>query len=256
VAQGAEVLVIGAGGLAGFLDSIAGGGGLINLPALALVLGPGPLALGTNKIPGTLGAFIALLVYAQNQKMDWPRTIAFSVWASVAAIVGSQLAPLVPASSFRWLLGITCPFILWMTWKKELWAAAHDRSPLDMEKGSWTTLIEWRIVCAAILSGLYDGIWGPGGGTLMLLALLLVVRLPLLPALAASKFANTCSGLFSVIGFSFGGQLNWRIGAWSSLGLCAGAFVGAQCATRISVKLIRPLLIVVSGLLLTKLAFL
>src|SRR4051812_17697004 len=113
------LLLIAAGLLAGFIDSIAGGGGLITLPALTLAVGAGPHAIGSNKIVGTTGALIALLVYLRAGHFDWRKSLVFAAWVGAGAYLGSRTAPFVPVTVFPWLLVATCPLILWIVWRKD-----------------------------------------------------------------------------------------------------------------------------------------
>src|SRR4051812_41236315 len=89
-----------AGLIAGFIDAIAGGGGLITLPAISLVVGAGVTAVGTNKIAGAAAALIALLVYARHGHVDWKNSLVFAAMAGLGALVGSRLAPLIPQAAF------------------------------------------------------------------------------------------------------------------------------------------------------------
>jgi uncharacterized membrane protein YfcA len=243
-------LLVPAGLLAGFIDSIAGGGGLITLPALTLAVGAGPHAIGTNKIVGATGALVALLVYLRAGHMDWARSLAFALWIGVGSFLGSRTAPLMPLAVFPWLLALTCPLILWIVWRKDIWvsreAAGHPAVAAGMPP------FEWPIALAGVGCGFYDGIWGPGGGTFMFLALLFVARLPLLTALAAAKFANTTSALAALGGYAWGGYVHWREGAFTAAGMAVGAFLGARFASRRTSRVIRPVLATVAGLLLLR----
>src|SRR5947209_5901322 len=102
------LLLLGAGLLAGFIDSIAGGGGLVTLPTLILIVGPGAQAIGTNKIVGSVAALVALGVYARAGHLQWKRSAAFAFWIGVGSFCGSRVSPLIPPEFFKWLLLVTC----------------------------------------------------------------------------------------------------------------------------------------------------
>ena len=236
-----------AGLVAGFIDAIAGGGGLITVPVFTLLLGPGPAAIGTNKIGGTLAAFVALLVYARKGHFDWRKSVLFAVWVALGSWLGSTLNPYVPPAYFKWFLLATCPLILAVVWKKDFWVASAE-PPLAEAPTFW----KLGIALSGFGCGIYDGIWGPGGGTFMFLSLFFAAKLPLLTAIAAAKLANTGSALTSLTNYAFHGYVHWKEGFTLAAGIIVGGYFGASHNTQVAGKLVRPLLVVVVTLLLLK----
>jgi uncharacterized protein len=245
------VFLILSGFVAGVIDSIAGGGGLVMLPALSFIVGPGPDAIGTNKIVGLTGALFALWVYLRAGHVDWGRSWIFVAWVGLGALFGSLLAPLMPPSTFRWLMMLTCPIILFIVWKKDLWIRGETLPAL--RKPGWRGWMNPAIAGSGIACGLYDGLWGPGGGTFMVLSLFFVGRLNLLAALAAAKVANAASASVALVSFSYAGYVHWEPGLWGAAGIAVGALLGARSATRSASQIVRPVLVVVVALLVTKL---
>lgn len=237
------LLVTGAG--AGFVDSIAGGGGLITLPVLTFFFGVGVQAIGTNKIVGTLAAVLALGVYFKANSRVSVKTWVFVAIASLGSGLGSLLAPHLPTQSFKILLTISLPLILISVWKKELWA--ERRLAPTLNKRSWIALVFGGLLC-----GVYDGAWGPGGGTFMFLTLLFFARLALFEALIASKLANTITAGTALVSYYLQGVVHWRVGLVMGFGAAVGAFFGARFATRNTSRIIRPVLAVVALLLAIK----
>ncbi len=231
-----------AGLLAGVLDSIAGGGGLITLPTLVLHVGPGAHAIGSNKIPGFIAAFVALLVYARRGHLNLGRGLAFSVAISVGAFLGSQASPHLPPEAFRYLLSATVPLILGFVFFGKILRNRATPAP-DRPQA-------WRVWVTGLAVGFYDGAWGPGGGTFMFLGLLWVVGLELLPAMATAKLANSCSALFSGMGYWSAGLVRVEAGMMVALGALIGAFAGSRLATRSAERVARPALVMVALLLL------
>lgn len=249
------LLLIPAGFVAGFIDAIAGGGGLITLPALTLFLGPGAHAVGTNKIVGVTGAFMAFLVYVLNGGVPWTKAIAFALWVICGSFLGSSCTQYVPLFLFKWLLLITCPVILWVVWKKDLWIAADLKAHAHSNKvttGLLGQFFDRKVAIAGTICGFYDGMWGPGGGTFMLLGLLFYANLPLVSALAASKLANTGSATIALVNFSSRGYVHWREGLVLASGMAAGAFLGAKFVSKKSTAIVRPVLAIVASLLALK----
>ncbi len=244
-----SLLLVLTGLIAGFIDSIAGGGGLITLPAMALFVGPGAEAIGTNKIVGVTAALVALLVYARNGHLDFRKSILFAGTISLGSFTGSQVSPLLPLIAFKWLLIISSPLILFLVCKKEWWLK-EIHPPLSDTQG--VSSRSGAIIISGLLCGFYDGVWGPGGGTFMFLSLILVAKLPLLTALAASKLANTVSAGTALVGYSLGGHVHFREGLIMALGISVGAFFGARAASKSASRIVRPALGIVALLLLIR----
>lgn len=236
--------------IAGAIDSIAGGGGLINLPALMAVVGPGPTAIGTNKIAGTLAAAVAWWVYARHARRTRPASerqlasrtlLLFCAGIGLGSFTGSGLAPFFPTRVFPILLLTTAPLLLWLVWKKDLWIQA--------ERVRRAALHPAAIFFSGLGVGFYDGAWGPGGGTLMLLALLFIAERPLWEALLVSKIANTLSASVAGAHYWSGGYVQLAPGIAIGVGSALGAWIGSRFASRNAARAVRPTLALVSTLL-------
>lgn len=236
-----EFILIAGGFIAGTIDSIAGGGGLITLPILSEVLEPGAHAIGTNKIVGLTGALIAFLVYLRKQKFNWKNGAAFILAVGAGSLVGSICTPYVPKIYFRYLLIAACPFLLWVLWNKQLFiqeVKEHVLRPL------------WHLIVAGLLVGFYDGFFGPAGGTFMLLGLLWGVRLPLFEALLLSKLANTVSAGVALVSYGVQGYVHPRYGIIMAIGMATGGYLGAKLASNRAERVVRPVLALVVCLLM------
>jgi uncharacterized protein len=239
--------------IGGFIDSIAGGGGLITVPTISLIVGPGALAIGTNKIVGAAAAGIALFVYARNGQFKLKQGLYFSLSVLCGSFIGSQIGSSLPNEYFRWLMIAICPVILVLVVRKDSilkqasagHTSAETAAPLAQKLG--------MLLFSGLLCGLYDGILGPGGGTIMLLSLLIFTTMPLLLAIGISKFANVLSALAALSGYAIHDQVNWQLGAILAIFATAGAFIGSKIASRQAAKIVRPTLIVVVLLLFIKL---
>jgi uncharacterized membrane protein YfcA len=245
------VIAVLLGLLAGWIDSIAGGGGLITLPTLSLMLEPGVHAIGSNKIVGTVAALVALLIYARGGHLRVKHGFVYVLSVAAGSFAGSRVAPFLPSEAFRWLMIGVCPVILWVIWKKDFLIPAH--LALE-EKTNWEKRAGAKLWAAGLLAGFYDGAFGPGGGTFMFLALILVARAPLFPSMALSKLANVASALTSGVSYALAGYVHWRAGALVALGAGVGAFFGARMANKHAARIVRPVLAFVVTLLLVRLA--
>jgi len=239
-----EWLLIPAGFVAGLIDSIAGGSGLITVPSLVLVLGHGPHAIGTNKLAATVGVAISFLVYLRSGHFKARSAIPFAVTVGFSSLLGSLVSPQIPREIFPWLLLVTCPIVLAVVWKKNIWLKEHP-------PGTRRPHRNW-IYGAGLVVGFYDGLWGPGGGTFMFLALVFLAKLPILESLAASKLANFISAIMSLGGYAVQGYVHYGTGAFLAGGMILGSFIGAHYASKNVDKVIRPALVVTTLLLLVK----
>lgn len=240
-----ELLLTISGFVAGLIDSIAGGGGLITLPVLSSVLEPGAHAIGTNKIVGTSGALIAFLVYLRKHPLHLKKGFAFLVAIGLGSFLGSLCAPLIPKIYFRYILLGACPLVLWFLMNKKAFlqeAQEHGRLVSRKELGI--------LFGTGVAVGFYDGFFGPGGGTFMLLGLLWAAKLPLFEALLLSKLANTVSAGVSLVSYGVQGYVHIREGIMMAVGMVAGGFLGARFATSRAEQIVRPVLAGVVILLL------
>lgn len=257
-----ESLLFAAAVLAGFIDAIAGGGGLILLPALSLIVGAGPAAIGSNKPAAAAMAGMALVIYSRRGHLDWRLGGMFALMLAVGALAGSRLALLIPLAAFPWLLALACPLLLYVVWQKELWVPKTAGLPSDgTHSGPTRTEVPQplaprpfspAVLISGLVCGVYDGAFGPGAGTFMFLSLLFFAHLPLLASLAASKLANTASALVALASYAQSGHVNWRLGAIAAAGAVLGAYFGARQATEKAARIVRPALVVVVMLLVLR----
>lgn len=232
------------GFLTGLIDSVVGGGGLISLPTLSIAIAPGPHAIGTNKIVGSVGALIALMVYAKKGHLLWREGIAFCIVCASGSFLGSSLAPHVSKEFFRYLMIFMCPIILWIV---------YNREKFFKERENFVKPHPGIFFLSALLSGFYDGFFGPGGGTFMFLSLFLGTGFPMLTSIAISKLANTFSASTALVTYSMNGFVHWKEGFIMAIGMSVGSYIGASYASKAAAKIVRPMLIFIVILLMVKL---
>lgn len=247
------LLLLVAGLVAGMIDSVAGGGGLVTVPLLSILIGPGSLAIGTNKVAAVGSTALALAIYVRGGHVRLAGNLRFAIFAGVGAVLGALTSPSIPAAAYKWILLIICPIILFVVYKKNLWARVASDG--EIETGSRGALL-WAL---GFVSGFYDGIAGPGGGTLMFLSLFLVAKLPLMTAMATAKIANLTTAGFALASFAATSNVRWDYGAWMALGISAGAAGGATYVHRNAAKqnvgpIARAALLIIALILLVRLA--
>lgn len=231
--------------LAGFVDAIAGGGGLLTLPALLLVGLPANLALGTNKGQSVFGSGTALSQFWGSHLFDRKRAAISIPVALVGAAVGvwlvSKIEPRVLAPLVMVLLAGAA--VLMLTQRPP--SAPPDPTPRGF---LLTALVAFSIAC-------YDGFFGPGTGTFLILAYAFLWRDPLHAASANAKAVNFASNLASLVMFASYGLIVWPLALPMALGQILGGYIGAHMTIRVGRGLVRWMVACVSLALLLRLAW-
>lgn len=239
-----------AAGFAGFVDAIAGGGGLVQLPALLIGISskPIPLILGTNKIPSIFGTSVAALSYLKKVRIDVRATTAMAIPAFVGSIAGARLASRFPAAIFHPLIVFLLVVLGIYTWRKP---------QLGMTEGlRHEPRRRLAIVAGCGLAlGFYDGIFGPGTGTILVFLLVVVVGYEFLKASATAKIINIATNSGAILTFSVAGHIWWQLGLSLAIANVTGAFIGSRLAIRGGSTLVRKVFLVVVALLILKLSY-
>ena len=231
------VFLIAAAFCAGFIDSIAGGGGLLTVPALLLAGLPPVEALATNKLQGSFGAATALVNYTRGGHVRPQDQLGMAAIAALASIFGAFLARLVPADILR----VVMPVIL--IGVALFFALRRGLSDTDR-------VVRMRPAIFAVtlvpLVAAYDGFFGPGAGAFYMVGFVLLAGQGVLRATAHTKLLNLSSNIGSFLVFIPSGAVHWGLGFAMAAAQIGGATLGARLAMRIGAGLIRPLLVVVS----------
>jgi hypothetical protein len=223
--------------VAGVIDSIAGGGGLLALPAILLAGAPPVTALATNKLQGMFGTASAALHYARAGQVDL-RSQAFpALLAALAAGAGALLASRLPAEAIRAAL----PVLL-------IGVALYFGFRRGLSDESRAERLPEPAFNATAVPGLafYDGVLGPGTGSFYMLAFVALRGHGLLKATAHTKLLNFASNIGAMAVFALVAPVWWLVGLSMGLAQFAGAQLGSRMAVRIGARLIRPLLVTVS----------
>jgi uncharacterized membrane protein YfcA len=230
--------------VAGFIDSIAGGGGLVTVPAL-LLAGLSPVdSLGTNKLQGLFGSGSATLAYAAKGHVDPKKQIPSALLAFAGGALGALAAIVVPADVLRAALPVVLIAIALY------FALKPNMNDLDRTERLSPFLFSITLVP---LVGFYDGLFGPGAGSFYMLAFVTLAGYGVLKATAHTKLLNFASNIGGFVIFAAVGVIHWKIGLMMGVCQFLGARVGALLAVRIGARLIKPLLVVVCVALAIKL---
>jgi len=237
VATHVAALLILAAFVAGFIDSIAGGGGLITVPAL-LLAGASPVeALATNKFQGTFGAGTATLAYARAGHVKPSEQLGMAAISALASAAGALVAHLIPAEVLR----IVMPVVL-------IGVAAFFALKPGLSDDARAERIRPAVFAVTAVPAIaaYDGFFGPGTGSFFMMGFVLLAGYGVLKATAHTKMLNFASNVGALLVFIPSGAMWWGVGLAMALAQIAGASLGARLAMRIGARLIKPLLVFTS----------
>ena len=239
-----------ASGFAGFVDAMAGGGGLIQLPALLVGL-PNkelPLILGTNKVPSIFGTAAAARNYFKNIKPDIPLTLSMMGPAFVGSIGGASLAAAVPKDFFK-------PFIVFLLIAVAIYTWVKPE--LGMSENLKYTHKKRLVIVAIIglLIGFYDGIFGPGTGTFLVFFLVSSIGYAFLKASGTAKLVNISTNAGAILSFQLTGHIWWQLGLLLAVANVTGAIIGSRLAIKGGSALVRKVFLAVTFLLIARVAW-
>lgn len=235
---GANILVILAlvAFIAGFVDSIAGGGGIITIPALLLAGIPPHYALGTNKLQSSFGSFSATIHFYKKGFINLKDNIVFIVSVFIFSALGTILIQFWDAN----LLSKFIPFLL------IIFSIYFLFSPKITEESKKARVGKIALVLMLGGIGFYDGFFGPGTGSFFMFALIMLGGFGIKQSLAQAKLYNFTTNIASVIFFAVGGYIIWSIGFAMAVGQFIGAYFGSKMALKYGIKIIKPLVVIVS----------
>jgi uncharacterized protein len=228
-------LLTGAAFVAGLVDSIAGGGGLIALPSL-LLAGLDPVAaLATNKLQGTFGTASATYTFWKKGLLKPWEHIGEIISVLIGSALGVLAVKYVSTETLKFAMpAVLVAVALYFAFAPNL---SNIRTAPKITVGMFSFLI-------APVIGFYDGIFGPGTGSFFMLALVALLGLGIVEATGRTKLLNFTSNIAALVMFAIGGKIIWMVGLPMGLAQFAGAQIGARLAIANGAKIIRPLLVV------------
>lgn len=231
---------------AGFVDAVAGGGGIIGIPALLAAGVPPIAALATNKAQSVVGTTIAVITYWRRGFVD-PRTLIPAIAATFAGgFIGAFAVTQIDIAVLRYAIPVALILIaIYFLLSKSL--GDEDRvARLDLTR---------FVPVVGFVLGFYDGLFGPGTGTFFTLAFVTLFGLGVTRAAGHTKVVNLASNLAALAFFIPAGQVIWPVALVMAIGQIAGGYLGAISGIRFGAKLIRPLIVVVSVALALRVLF-
>lgn len=268
------VIVCGLCAAAGFVDAVAGGGGLISLPAYLIAGLPVHVALGTGKLSSMLGVSVVTWKYARNGFVPWREAVVCVVVSLVASALGARAVLLVDPQvlmvALLVVLPLTAVYVLRHGFGKADAAGDESTSPEDatgqavgvvagegpapaadgVRRSSRKTMLLVALVAA--LMGFYDGFYGPGSGTFMLLLLTGLARLTLEESNGVCKVVTLASNFAGLVVMLAGGAVDVPLGLLSGVFLVLGSYLGARSFSQGGAKVTQPMILVVVTLFFVK----
>lgn len=239
--------------LAGFVDAIAGGGGLISLPAYIIAGVPAHTALGTNKLASSMGTTVSTARYLKNGYIKGKLMVRIAVCASIAALagssIGSSLSLLVSEKFIKGLMIFVLPVVAFYVLRNKDLGEDRDREPLPDR-----TVFAVSILAAFLVGG-YDGFYGPGTGTFLILILTGAAAMDVRKASALTKVINLSANTAALITFIRSGTVNYPLGLTAGLFCIAGHYIGSGLVVNNGKKIVRPVVLLVLTILFAKILF-
>jgi uncharacterized membrane protein YfcA len=233
--------------LAGLVDAVVGGGGLIQVPVLFSVFSreiPATL-LGTSKFAGIFGTGAAAVNYARKVRVAWSAAAPAAVSALLLSFAGAYTVTKVPADFVRTLLPFVLVAVAVYTFRKKDFGSVH--APLHSGATE-----RWVALGIGAAIGFYDGFFGPGTGSFLLFLYVRFFGFDFLSASAAAKVVNVACNLSALMWFGYSGHILWQLGLMMALCQVAGSLVGTRLAIKHGSAFVRKLFLVVVSLLIVK----
>ena len=239
------VLLIGIGVFAaGFVDAIGGGGGIISVPVYLLAGLPTHFALGTNKLSSCTGTSVSALRYLKNGYVNWKLALPSAVLAMAGSFLGNRIQLKVDERILKYVLVVVLPLAAWALLRQKSLPEREGQMPAARRRA-----IVWT---ASFLIGMYDGFYGPGTGTFLLLVYCGLAKMDVRTASGNVKLVNFSSNIAALISALLAGKVLIWIGLIAAAFSIAGHYVGSGLAIRNGSRIVRPVILTVLLLLLVK----
>lgn len=232
-----------------FVDSIAGGGGIITIPAYMLAGLPPHIAIGTNKLVASCGSVTASIKYIRSGTVDFSLAVYSMAGAVLGGIMGSKLALYITADALKAVILISLPIVaVFMLIRRDFGQEVRKR-----EYGQKVRAVIALMI--GVVIGCYDGIIGAGAGTFMIIAFTGLLGLDLLGSAACSRVSNTSSNVAAMLVFVLNGQVNYAVAAPAVFCSIAGGFLGSRFAVKGGSRNVRKIMMAVMVLMIIKIAY-
>ncbi len=236
--------------IGGIIDAIGGGGGLITLPAFMISGFPVHFAIGTNKISSAMGTSIAVVKFLRDGYMPLKLSVLGIIFALLGSSLGAKTALLISDYVFRILILVILPVTAWYVFRSQD-LLKEERTHQD-EITSRTFVI---CVLVAFCLGFYDGFYGPGAGTFMLLLMAGAAKLSVQKANGVTKAINFATNIAAIAVYFVNGKAILPVGITAGLFSIAGNYIGARFFEKGGAKAVRPVIMIVLSLFFVRVVY-
>ena len=234
--------------LAGFVDSIAGGGGLISLPAYLFIGIPSHNALATNKLSSTIGTVFSTFRYAKGKAIIYSVGIPSVIGSLIGSHIGARLALVISDTVLKVILTILIPIAAVFVFVAN---PRRDRNlAIDQKVSKRKTVIISGLI--GLIIGTYDGFFGPGTGTFLIILYVSILSMNHVNASGTAKIVNLASNIGALLTFIAGGKVLYFVGLPAALFGIVGNWIGSGLALKKGVNVIKPVMIIVLVILFAK----
>lgn len=234
--------------LAGLVDAIGGGGGLISLPAYLIAGVPVHQAIATNKLSSTCGTTLATIRFIKNKLVNYKLAIPSVISAIIGSSIGARLSMKMDERIMEYVLFAVLPVAAFIVLNKKMFKD-NPEAELLLNKKTYITAI-----AAAFIIGMYDGFYGPGTGTFLIIAFTVFAGMSVGCANAQAKVINLTTNITSLVIFIMGGQVLFTLGIAAAISNMIGGYIGAGLVMKKGSKIVKPTIILVLVLLGLKVA--
>ena len=232
--------------LAGLVDAIGGGGGLISLPAYLLAGVPMHNAIATNKLSSTCGTTLTTVRFIRQGLVNWKIAVPTIVFAMLGSSLGANLSMKMDEGIMQNILFLVLPIVAFVVMNPKLFRD-NQGAKVVLNARLWVTAI-----LSSFLIGMYDGFYGPGTGTFLIIAFTVFAKMDLRSANAQAKIINLTTNITSLTIFLLNGQAIILLGLAAAVCNMAGNYVGSSLAMKQGSKVTRPVIVLVLILLFLK----
>ncbi len=244
-----EILLIGLGMfIAGFIDSIAGGGGLISTPTLLLAGLPPHLALGTNKLAASAGTLVSSHEFFKSNKLNFKLLKLMIPFAFIGAVIGVSALQFITPDILKMLI----PFMIFGV---AIYTVISKKVGMINSFDGFTPKNKFLGKILTSILGFYDGFFGPGTGTFFMFGLVKIFKFDFTVATANTKVLNLTTGFAALLTFLYHGQVDLRYGLISSVFMILGSKLGSKMAVKNGAAFIKPIFIVMSLVMAGKMVY-
>lgn len=230
--------------LASFVDGVAGGGGIISVPTYLIAGLPAHLALGTNKLSSCIGTTVSAGRFIKGGFVDWKLGVPSIVLALAGAHLGTRLQLALDERYLKWLLLVVLPIVAVVVLRQRTFPEERGEMPETRRAAI--------VLAASLIVGAYDGFYGPGTGTFLILIYCNFAKMDLRTASGNVKLVNLASNIGALVTSFLSGKVFIVLGLIGAVASIAGHYIGSGMAIKNGAKIVKPVILVVLALLAVK----